>query len=126
MKTILAAAAGGAIGAAGRFLVGKLMLSLMGPGFPWGTLTVNILGSFIMGVIVHMLAVRYQLPHVWQVFLVTGIMGGFTTFSAFSLELGGMVQQNEMSLAGLYGLGSVFLGVASLYAGLHVGKLVTV
>tara|TARA_B100001939_G_scaffold348128_1_gene372995 strand:+ start:21058 stop:21438 length:381 start_codon:yes stop_codon:yes gene_type:complete len=126
MKTILAAAAGGAIGAAGRFLVGKLMLSLMGPGFPWGTLTVNILGSFVMGVIVHMLAVRYQLPHVWQVFLVTGIMGGFTTFSAFSLELGGMVQQNEMSLAGLYGLGSVFLGVAALYAGLHVGKLVTV
>ena len=126
MKTILAAAAGGAMGAVGRFLVGKLMLSLMGPGFPWGTLTVNILGSFVMGVIVHMLAVRYQLPHVWQVFLVTGIMGGFTTFSAFSLELGGMVQQNEMSLAGLYGLGSVFLGVAALYAGLHVGKLVTV
>ena len=74
MNMILAVAAGGAIGATGRFLVGKMMLRLMGPGFPWGTLAVNIAGSFTIGLIVTLLAARYNLSHNWQGFLVTGIL----------------------------------------------------
>ncbi|MBT6329450.1 MAG: fluoride efflux transporter CrcB, partial [Kordiimonadaceae bacterium] len=86
MNMIFAVAAGGAIGATGRFLVGRLMLNIMGPGFPWGTLTVNILGSFLIGLAVQLLAMRYSLSHEWQGFLIIGVLGGFTTFSAFSME----------------------------------------
>ena len=124
MNTVLAAAAGGALGATCRFLVGRLMLNVMGPGFPWGTLTVNIVGSFAIGLIVHLLAVRYQLPHIWQVFLVTGVLGGFTTFSAFSLELGRMLQENDLPLAALYGAGSVALGVLALFGGMMIAKVI--
>ncbi|WP_321389994.1 fluoride efflux transporter CrcB [Emcibacter sp.] len=125
MNMLLAAAAGGALGATCRLLVGRLMLNLMGPGFPWGTLTVNIVGSFIMGLIVHLLAVKYQLPHVWQVFLVTGVLGGFTTFSAFSLELGRMLQQSALNTAALYGAGSIIFGVAALFAGMMAARYIT-
>ncbi|WP_417321099.1 fluoride efflux transporter CrcB [Emcibacter sp.] len=124
MNTLLAAAAGGAVGATCRFLVGRLMLNVMGPGFPWGTLTVNIVGSFAIGLIVHLLAVRYELSHIWQVFLVTGVLGGFTTFSAFSLELGRMLQENNLPLAALYGIGSVTIGVLALFGGIMVARFV--
>ena len=88
MNMIFAVAAGGAIGATGRYLVGRLMFNIMGPGFPWGTLTVNILGSFIIGLMVELLALRFSLSHEWQGFIIIGLLGGFTTFSALSLEVG--------------------------------------
>ncbi|WP_339863603.1 fluoride efflux transporter CrcB [Paremcibacter congregatus] len=122
MNMIFAVALGGALGATGRFLVGKAMLRIMGPGFPWGTLSVNIIGSFAIGLIVTLLASRYNLSHSWQGFLVTGILGGFTTFSAFSLEVGLMVERHEITQAALYGLGSLFFGVAALFMGLYAGR----
>lgn len=122
MYMILAVAAGGAIGATGRFLMGKMMLKAMGPGFPWGTLTVNLLGSFAIGLIVTFMASRYNMSHHWQGFLVTGILGGFTTFSAFSLELGLMLERNEVTSAALYAFGSLFFGVAALFLGLYAGR----
>lgn len=124
MNMILAVAAGGAIGATGRFLVGRLMLNLMGPGYPWGTLTVNIAGSFFIGLLVELLAVRFNLSQEWQAFLVIGILGGFTTFSAFSLEVGLMIEKNQFSAAALYAIGSVVLGLVALFAGIFVGKAI--
>ncbi len=122
MKMILAVATGGALGATGRFLVGKMMFRLMGPGFPWGTFTVNILGSFIIGVVVTLLASRYNLSHHWQGFLVIGVLGGFTTFSAFSMEVGLMLERDEITQAALYAMGSLFFGVAALFMGLYAGR----
>lgn len=122
MYMILAVATGGALGATGRFLVGKLMLRIMGPGFPWGTLTVNIAGSFLIGLMVTLLAARYNLSHIWQGFLVTGVLGGFTTFSAFSLEVGLMLERHEITTAGFYAMGSILFGVAALFLGLYAGR----
>jgi len=122
MKMILAVATGGALGATGRFLVGKMMFRLMGPGFPWGTLTVNIIGSFVIGVTVTLLASRYNLAHHWQGFLVIGVLGGFTTFSAFSMEVGLMLERHEITNAALYAMGSLFFGVAALFMGLYAGR----
>ncbi len=124
MNVILAVAAGGAIGATGRFLVGKMMLNLMGPGYPWGTLTVNILGSFLIGLLVEMLALKFSLSQGWQAFLFVGVLGGFTTFSAFSLEVGLMLQRDEFSSAAIYALGSVILGLVALFAGIFAGKAI--
>ncbi len=122
MKMILAVATGGALGATGRFLVGKFMFRLMGPGFPWGTLTVNIIGSFIIGIIVTLLASRYNLAHHWQGFLVIGVLGGFTTFSAFSMEVGLMLERHEITQAAFYAMGSLVLGVVALFLGLYAGR----
>jgi fluoride exporter len=122
MNMIVAVAAGGAIGAVARFLVGRGMFHLMGPGFPWGTLTVNIVGSFLIGLMVELFALRYSLSHEWQGFIIIGILGGFTTFSAFSLEVGLMIEKGQISTAALYALGSMFVGVVALFAGLFAGR----
>ena len=122
MQMILAVTMGGAMGALGRFLVGKMMLRLMGPGFPWGTLTVNIVGSFFIGLLVVLLASRFNLSHHWQGFLITGILGGFTTFSAFSLEVGLMLERHEITQAALYAAGSIAFGVMALFLGLYAGR----
>lgn len=122
MNMIFAVAAGGALGATGRYLVGRLMFNLMGPGFPWGTFTVNIVGSFLIGLVVELLAIRFSLSHEWQGFLVIGILGGFTTFSAFSLEVGLMLEKGQLSTAALYAFGSMFIGVAALFAGIFAGR----
>ncbi len=122
MNMILAVATGGAIGATGRFLVGKMMFRLMGPGFPWGTLTVNIAGSFAIGIVVTLLATRYNLTHQWQGFLVIGVLGGFTTFSAFSMELGLMLERDQIAYAALYAGSSLIFGVLALFMGLYLGR----
>ncbi len=124
MNAILAVAAGGAIGATGRLLIGRMMLNLMGPGYPWGTFAVNILGSFLIGLFVELLAQKFTLSHQWQLFLIVGVLGGFTTFSAFSLEVGLMLQKDQFSTAAVYALGSVFLGLVALFAGIYAGKAV--
>ena len=121
---ILAVAAGGAIGATGRYLVGRLMFNVMGPGFPWGTLTVNIVGSFLIGLLYELIVYKFSLSEQWQAFLVIGILGGFTTFSAFSLELGVMFEKDQFSTAAIYALGSVFLGLLALFAGIFAGKAI--
>jgi len=122
MNMIFAVAAGGAIGATGRFLVGRYMFSLMGPGFPWGTLTVNTLGSFLIGCVAGAVATKYSLSHAWQGFLIIGVLGGFTTFSAFSLEVALMIEKHQLQTAALYALGSMFIGVLALFAGLYAGR----
>src|SRR5690606_31761018 len=86
MYHLLLVALGGAVGSALRHLVNLSALRLAGPGFPFGTLAVNLTGSFAMGVLVELIARRFGASNELRLFLMTGVLGGFTTFSAFSLD----------------------------------------
>ncbi|SMC66466.1 fluoride efflux transporter CrcB [Primorskyibacter flagellatus] len=115
--TVLQVALGGAIGASARFLTGVGVTRAFGQtSFPLGVLTVNILGSFIMGIFVVM-AANKGLTH-WGPFVMTGILGGFTTFSSFSLETVTLIERGAFGLAGLYVLLSVGLSVGGLTLGM--------
>ena len=115
--TVLQVALGGAIGASARYLTGVGISRTFGlTGFPLGVLTVNILGSFIMGVFV-VLAANKGLTH-WAPFVMTGMLGGFTTFSSFSLETVTLIERGAFGLAGLYVLLSVGLSVGGLMLGM--------
>ena len=120
MKLILLAAAGGAIGASARYVAGIGMVRLLGHGFPWGTLFVNIVGSFLMGVFIEAWALRYSAPQEVRVFIATGLLGGFTTFSAFSLDFITLFERKDYGSAFGYLLGSVGLSLLALFAGLYV------
>lgn len=116
-------AAGGAIGAAARYATGVGVARVFGvTGFPLGVLTVNVVGSFLMGVLVVWLA-RRGLTHLTP-FLLTGILGGFTTFSAFSLEAVTLFERGQVGQAALYVLLSVVLSIAGLVAGLWLMRSV--
>lgn len=118
--TVLQVALGGALGASGRYLTGLAMSRLLGKGFPWGTLTVNILGSFAMGVVVVLLA--NTAGNRFAPFLMTGVLGGFTTFSAFSLDFATLYERGDIAQAGLYVAVSVAVSLAALFAGLSVTR----
>ncbi len=121
--TLLQVAAGGAIGAAARYATGVGVARVFGvTGFPLGVLTVNVVGSFLMGVLVVWLA-RRGLTHLTP-FLLTGILGGFTTFSAFSLEAVTLFERGQVGQAALYVLLSVVLSIAGLVAGLWLMRSV--
>lgn len=120
MKLVLLAAAGGAIGSAARYLVNLASGQLFGTNFPWGTLTVNVVGSFIMGVVIALAALKFHLTNEMRVFIATGLLGGFTTFSAFSLDFALLFERKEVGLAGLYLAGSVGLSILALFAGLYL------
>lgn len=123
MTTVLWVAMGGAIGAAGRYLVAAQALRLMGPGFPWGTLTVNIVGSLVMGLLAGAFAYRFHVSTEIRMFLMTGILGGFTTFSAFSLDVSVLVERKDFMMAAGYIIGSVSLAVIALFIGLKIARM---
>ncbi len=124
MKMLLLASAGGALGAGARHLVNLGMGRLLGTAFPWGTLTVNILGSFLMGVLIELLVLRFGGSPAMRTLLGTGFLGGFTTFSAFSLDVFVLLDRKETGLAALYVGGSVVVGFAALYAGIMLVRAV--
>lgn len=124
MQLLLLAAAGGAIGAAGRFLVSHAFAARGMVGFPWATLTVNVLGCFLMGVLVELLAQRYQGSQELRTFLATGVLGGFTTFSAFSLEFAMLFERGDTAAAFAYAAASLALTVAAVFAGLTAARWV--
>ena len=116
---------GGAIGAALRYLLSKLTFALFGPGFPWGTLAANLLGGLAMGLLVGSLA--RTLPtnsEQLRLLLGVGVLGGFTTFSSFSLETVNMVQRGEIGTAGVYVMASVVGAFLALIAGLALVRMV--
>ena len=113
---------GAGIGGAGRHGVNVLMARLFGTGFPLGTFTVNVVGCFLMGVIAGFFAFRGHLPQEARLFLTTGILGGFTTFSAFSLDAALLWERGEGGLAALYVAASVVLTLAGVAAGLATVK----
>jgi CrcB protein len=121
MTHLFLVAAGGAIGASMRHLFGLAAMRLFGTGFPFGTLGVNIVGSFLMGALIAWLAFKSQTGgQGLRLFLATGVLGGFTTFSAFSLETILLWERGEASLAAIYVLVSVVFSIAALAAGLAI------
>ena len=106
------------MGGALRHGVNVAALRLLGSGFPYGTLTVNITGSLMMGLLAGWFAHKFDPGQSWRLFLTTGILGGFTTFSAFSLDVALLHERGEPGMALLYVLASVVVSVAGLFLGL--------
>lgn len=124
MYTYLAIALGGALGSMARYATGVYVGRWLGTAFPWGTLLINIVGSFLIGAFAESFALRWDAGQTTRVFLVVGICGGYTTFSTFSLDVVTLINRGEALVAGAYILASVGLGIAALYAGLHTMRLV--
>lgn len=124
MRLLLLACVGGAIGAGLRHLVNTGAVRILGIGLPWGTVFANIVGSFLMGVLVEALALRFEGSPEIRVLLATGILGGFTTFSAFSLDFVVLLQRGDHVAAASYLIGSVAIAILALFAGLAAGRMV--
>ena len=117
MVTYLWVALGGALGSVGRFWLNGLVTARAGDGFPWGTLLINVLGSFAIGIFATMPAMQDTAKK----FLMAGICGGFTTFSAFSLQTLELTQRGEWLRAGGNILGSVALCLVAVWLGWMLG-----
>ena len=113
---------GGGIGAALRHGVNLGAARWLGVGFPFGTLIVNVSGSLIMGLIAGYFAFKGDASQNWRLFLTTGILGGYTTFSAFSLDAALLYERGEVGLAAVYVVASVVLSIAGLFAGLAIAR----
>ncbi len=116
---------GGGIGASLRHAINVFCARCMGTGFPYGTFIINITGSIAMGLIAGYLAFKGEASQPWRLFLMTGILGGYTTFSAFSLDAALLYERGEMGLAAFYVLGSVIFSIAGLFAGLALVRHLT-
>jgi fluoride exporter len=123
MMQLLLVAAGGAIGATLRHLTNVAAFRIAGPAFPWGTVAVNLVGCFAMGVFIEFLARRLGGSMDLRLFVATGILGGFTTFSAFSLDFAVLVERGAMAVAFGYAALSVVGSLAALFAGLALARL---
>jgi len=111
---------GGGLGSCLRHTVNVICPRLLGNHFPYHTFIINITGSTIMGLIAGYLAFKGDAVQSWRLFIMTGILGGYTTFSAFSLDAGLLYERGEVGLAALYVLGSVVLSIIGLFAGLAI------
>jgi CrcB protein len=125
MTVYLIVALGSAIGGACRHAVNVGAARLLGVGWPYGTFIVNVVGSFVMGIIVGYFAPRGNPSQAWLVFLTTGILGGFTTFSAFSLDVALLIERGRVVETASYLLGSVGLSIGALFLGLRLMRLLT-
>jgi CrcB protein len=125
VTTWLAVASGGALGSLARFWLAAGMTALTGPRFPWGTLLINVVGSFVIGLVaaVTLSPARVAMHPDLRVFLMVGVCGGFTTFSAFSLQTLELLQAGDLWPAAGYITGSVALCLAAVLAGWALGRL---
>lgn len=117
---LLAVALGGALGSLLRYFVASAIQSAAAPGFPWGIFVVNISGGFVMGLIVELGALKLQISPEIRAFLTVGILGGYTTFSTFSLDSVLLIQRGAYVSAAAYIVGSTALSIIALFAGLWV------
>ena len=123
MNKLLFVALGGGVGAMARYLVGVQTLRMFGPNWPYGTFTVNVLGGFLMGALAGYLAHRGGADQErWRLLLGVGVLGGFTTFSAFSLETALMFEKRAYADALIYTVASVVLATTALFAGLLLAR----
>jgi CrcB protein len=116
---------GGGVGAALRHGINIASLRAFGPAFPYGTLLINISGSFIMGLVAGYFAFKGDASQHWRLFLTTGILGGYTTFSAFSLDAALLYERGEAGLAAVYVIASVAISIAGLFAGFAIVRSFT-
>jgi len=125
MIKLLLVALGGAVGSSARYLFGVQATRLLGAGWPYGTLGVNVVGGLLMGLLAGWLAQRGGVDQErWRVLLGVGLLGGFTTFSAFSLETALMIERRDYAAAAGYVALSVVLSVSALFAGLLLSRRV--
>ncbi len=115
---VVLVAAGGAVGSVARYLVGVWSVRVLGLAFPWGTLIVNLVGSFAIGLLAELIARRFNASMELRLLLVTGFLGGFTTFSAFSLDTIALYERGQVTTAAVYVLASVVLSLAATFAGM--------
>ena len=120
MMEVLLVALGGAIGSVLRYLVGVWSVRLAGAGFPWGTLTVNLVGSFIIGVVIEMIVRKFDGSPALRLLLMTGVLGGFTTFSSFALDTVMLMERGQLMTAIVYVLVSVIVSLCAVFAGLSL------
>ncbi len=111
---------GGGLGAALRHGINLLAARFAGTGFPYGTLFINVVGSLAMGLLAEYFALKAGLPQRWRLFMTTGILGGFTTFSAFSLEAALLYERGQIAGAAVYVIASVVLAIGALFVGLAI------
>lgn len=116
---------GGGIGSTLRHIINLLCARMLGTGFPYSTFMINISGSLVMGLLAGYLAFRGEASQSWRLFLMTGVLGGYTTFSAFSLDTAVLYERGELGLAALYVAGSVALSIAGVFAGLAIVRQMT-
>jgi CrcB protein len=124
LASSLYVAIGGGFGSWLRYMTGRLTIAWIGPvaasAFPWATLTVNVVGSFAMGLLAGWLARHGSAGEAWRLLLGVGVLGGFTTFSAFSLEFALLVERGTIGTAAAYVAVSLVAGFAGLFAGLFL------
>ena len=123
MSAILAVAAGGAAGAVARYLVMSGVGHWLEAAFPYGTLVVNVIGSFVLGALVEVMALVWTIGADLRAFLVVGVLGSFTTFSTFSLDVVTLVQRGQLGFAGLYVVASVVLALVGFMLGLALFRM---
>lgn len=122
MYHLVLVAIGGAVGSSLRHLVNLAALRFIGPGFPWGTLAINIIGSFAMGVFIEILVRRLGTSNEVRLFIASGVLGGFTTFSAFSLDFAVLWERGASIPALAYLLASVVGAIVALFVGLWLAR----
>lgn len=122
MLHLLLVAIGGATGSVLRYLVGLWSLRQFGPAFPWGTIIVNVLGSLLIGLLAEYVARRLNASAEVRLLLVTGFLGGFTTFSAFSLDALVLFERGATTIALVYVVTSVVVSLAAVMGGLALGR----
>lgn len=125
MPTLFAIALGGAAGALSRHFVASAVSRWAGSGFPFGTMTVNVLGSLLMGLLITLLAHRFEATPELRALITVGFLGSFTTFSTYSMETVLLVERGDLQAAALYAFGSLAVGVLALVAGMWLGRLMT-
>ena len=123
MYVLLAVAAGGALGAVARFVVSSAVAQWLGAGFPWGILTVNVLGSAIMGALVEIMLETWTPGDNTRAYIQVGLLGAFTTFSSFALDVVTLMQRQQFGLAALYIAASVGLCVGGLWLGMRATRM---
>jgi CrcB protein len=114
---IAAVAVGGALGSVLRYLVSTWFVARISPDFPWGTFTINVSGSLLIGIVLQLAALRAGLSPYVRLFFATGILGGYTTFSAYAFEIYALSNDGFRATSIAYALGSVVAGVAAAYTG---------
>lgn len=124
MKMLLAVALGGAFGAVARYKVIGWVGHLAGHGFPWGTLAVNVVGSFLMGALIEAGALKFNMSNELRGFLAVGTLGAFTTFSTFALDFATLWERGEALSAVIYAVASSSLAILALFAGLSTVRAV--
>jgi len=120
---VAAVAMGGALGSVARYFVSTVQ-SPTWTGFPYGIFIVNVSGGFIMGLLTELLALKFSVSPEIRAFLTTGILGGYTTFSTFSLESALLIERQAYVSATLYVVGSAILSIAALFCGLWVVRMI--